>query len=249
MIDKIFVASVRIDLFTVASLHETIKSTIQHNDKKIFFHANARLVELANTTDRWLIEIFDTERNYVMCDGSGIQLAAKLTRQSVPKKIPYNLWIWELTSFLAKNNFSIFFLGADDSTLSKTIERLRTHSPTLNIVGYHNGYFDKNSGSAQNRHVLSEIDRHKPHALLVGFGMPLQERWIIENLDMISCNAIFTCGGAFDFISGKKMVAPYLFRATYLEWLFRFIQEPIRLFSRATRSNFNFIKILLKKKK
>jgi len=247
MIDKIFIGGVRVNLFTVKSLHETIRKTIELNDKKFFFHANARLIELANTTDKWLAPVFDSENSFVMCDGAGIQLAARLTGQNIPEKIPYNLWIWQLTSFLALNNFSIFFLGADKATLHKTIRKIKARNPSINIAGYHDGYFDKRADSRENEYVLSEINRCKPNILLVGFGMPLQEKWVVENGHKIDCNGIFTCGGAFDFISGKKIVAPYIFRALYLEWLFRFIQEPVRLFSRATVSNINFIRILFSK--
>jgi N-acetylglucosaminyldiphosphoundecaprenol N-acetyl-beta-D-mannosaminyltransferase len=247
--EKINIGNIPIHLFTVDSLHETIAESIQGKNKILFLHANAHLIELANTTNNWLVDFFSQESTYVMCDGAGIQLAAKLTNQPVPLKIPYNTWIWEFLKFIASRNFSIYFLGADKTTLQKAVEKMKKFEPALKIAGYHNGYFNKNFNHPENQQILKKINDANPDILLVGFGMPIQELWLQENHKMLNAYAIFSCGGAFDFISGKNRVAPYFFRKFYLEWLFRFFLEPVRLFSRITVSNYNFLKLVLKLRK
>jgi N-acetylglucosaminyldiphosphoundecaprenol N-acetyl-beta-D-mannosaminyltransferase len=246
IIEKIFVANIPINLFTVDSIHETIKRVIEAGQKRIFLHANAHLVELAHTKETWIVDYFNQPDHYVMCDGSGIQLAAKITKQTIPEKIAYNVWVWRFIEFLSNHGFSIYLLGADHETIQKAAKNMKRRQPKLNLVGFHHGYFNKHPDSIETTDVIEEINRLNPDVLLVGFGMPVQERWLLENNARLHARAIFTCGGAFDFISGNNPVAPYFLRKLHLEWLFRFILEPIRLFSRATISNWRFLRIILK---
>lgn len=244
MVDKIVIANIPIHLLTVEDLHKRIETTTINQEKKLFLHANARLVELANTTEAWLQDFFNKEVEYVMCDGSGIQLAAKLTGQPVPHKIAYNIWIWSFIEFTVQKKLSIYFLGARESTLLGAIKKSQEFAPGVNIVGHHHGFFDKKKNSPQNKVVIEHIRKANPDILFVGFGMPVQERWIKENFDQLNAKCIFSCGGAFDFISGSKSVAPAIFRKLYLEWLYRFMLEPSRLLSRVTVSNMTFLKIV-----
>lgn len=243
---KITVGEIPVDLFTVDSLHQTIKDTILQGRKELFLHANARLVELANTQEKWLIEFFNEPRTFVLCDGAGIQLAARITKQPIPEKIPYNIWMWNFIKFISNNSFSVFLLGSDEITVQNAVKRLRERNINLKIVGFRNGYFNKQKNHTENENVIEQINSCKPDILLVGFGMPIQEKWVKENRERLNVPAIFTCGGAFDFISGRNRVAPVFFRKYYLEWLFRFFLEPARLFRRAFYSNLVFIKIVSK---
>jgi N-acetylglucosaminyldiphosphoundecaprenol N-acetyl-beta-D-mannosaminyltransferase len=249
MTEKIFIADIPVHLFTVELLHDTLRDSIQKENKKIFLHANARLIELANTKSKWLVEFFNQDNCYVICDGAGVQLAAKLSGQPIPQKIPYNLWVWGLIEFLSDNNFSIYLLGSTETNILNASLNLKKRQPKLRIAGHHHGFFNKDDSSEENAEIINEINRLKPDVLMVGFGMPFQEKWIRENYHRIDSFAMLTCGGAFDFISGKKRVAPYFFRKFCLEWLFRFAMEPIRLFSRAIISNFKFLKIIVRKKR
>lgn len=244
MIQKIVVANIPVHLFTIYSLHRTVQDTIQANDKKLFLHANARLIELANTNELWLQDFFNNKVDYVMCDGSGIQLAARITNQPVPKKIAYNVWFWIFAKFLRERGYTLFLLGSDKRTIRESKIQLEDRVPGIKIVGFHDGFFNKKAKSAENLSVIERINVVKPDVLLVGFGMPIQEAWIKENYEDLDVRCIFSCGGAFDFISGNKQVAPKVLRKLYLEWLFRFMLEPLRLFGRVTTSFFRFGKLI-----
>ena len=248
MIKNIVIANIPIHLLTMNSLHEIVRETIYSGKKRLFLHANARLIELANTNEVWLQEFCSNQVDYVMCDGSGIQLAARITRQPVPKKIAYNIWIWIFVKFLREHDFSIFLLGADKLTISNAKAQLENFAAGLKIVGIHDGFFDRKSDSQENLALLGEINSAKPDVLLVGFGMPIQEIWIRDNYEKIDVRCIFSCGGAFDFISGNRKVAPKVFRKLYLEWFFRFMQEPSRLFDRVTTSFVKFGKHIMKQR-
>lgn len=245
-IDRIYIAGIPIDLFTINTLHQTIQSVIIQNNKIVFFHANAYLVYLANTTQKWLIDLFNKGQNYVMCDGSGIEFASVLTRQKKPIKIPFNTWIWPFSDFMVKHDFSIYFLGADEKTIEKAVSNIKKYNKNFNIVGFHHGYFDKNKASNENKNMIKKINALRPNVLFVGFGMPVQEKWIKENFDELQVNAILPCGGAFDFFAGNKQVAPKFLRKLYLEWFYRFLLEPKRLFYRSFFVNMMFVFICIK---
>jgi len=245
---RIIIASIPIDCFTVNLLNTKIKEIVNENKDRptVFLHANAYLVELANTKEQWLKDYFNST-DYVICDGSGIQLAARITGQKIPEKIPFNIWIWKLAKYLSDNSISLFLLGSDIKTINKATINLKKTSPNLDIRGNHHGYFNKGKNHTENSKIIEKINSSNSDVLIVGFGMPIQEKWVKENIDRLKVKVIITCGGGFDFVAGNKPVAPPIFRKLYLEWLFRFILEPKRLFKRATLSNYNFLRLIFKR--
>lgn len=243
---KIHVAGLPVNLFTVDSLHQKISEIIEKGDKKTILHSNAHLCQLANTNEKWLLEYFNKEVDYVHCDGAGIQLAAKLTGQEPPEKIPYNTWLWQFADYLAEKGYSIYLLGAKEEVVNKAAQQLTKHATQLKVAGIHDGYFNKDKTSPENKAVLDKIAASKTDVLLVAFGMPIQEKWIRDNLHDIQASVIMCCGGAFDFISGNAKVAPKIFRITYMEWLYRMLREPGRLWKRYFFGNARFLFYVLK---
>lgn len=243
---KISVAGLPVNLFTVDSLHEKIGEIIEKGEKKTILHSNAHLCQLANTSEKWLLEYFNKEVDYVHCDGAGLQLAAKLTGQKEPVKIPYNTWLWQLADYLSQKGYSIYLLGAKEEVVNQAANKLKEHSPQLQMAGLQNGYFNKDKNHPENRAALDKISASNTNILLVAFGMPIQEKWIRENLPDIKANVILCCGGAFDFISGNAKVAPKIFRVTYMEWLYRMLREPGRLWKRYFFGNARFLYYVLK---
>lgn len=243
--DSIKVGRIPVHLFTEDSLHSTIEDIIIKGQRKTVLNSNAHLVQLANSEEHWLIDYFTKEVDFVMCDGSGIQLGAKLTGQKVPEKIAYNIWFWNFARFCAEKNFSIFLLGAKDGVAKKAAERLAEKSPGLKIF-YHHGYFDKSKGSQENEAIIRKINEVKPNILLVCFGMPVQEQYIRENLNRFDTNIFMSGGGALDFFSGNAKTAPAFFRFLYLEWFYRLCSDPKRLWKRYLIGNFKFLYYTIK---
>lgn len=245
-IPKISVGQIPVHLFTTDTINDTVLDVVKRKDKIYLLNANAHLVQLANSKDnKWMIDFFNNEVDYVMCDGAGIQLAAKITNQPVPIKIAYNVWFWDFIKFCAKNNLSIYLLGAKPEVVKKAAGNLQNAAEGLQ-VHYHHGYFDKQKDSDDNIKIKQEINGVKPNILLVAFGMPLQEQWLRENMNDLDVNVMMTAGGAFDFFSGNMKVAPSIVSKLYLEWLFRLSQEPKRLWKRYIFGNLKFIYYSLK---
>ena len=118
----------------------------------------------------------------------------------------------------------------------------------MQIAGIHHGYFDKTRNSDENKKVLEKINAVKPNILILGFGMPLQERWLMENWEQIDANIALTGGAVFDYVSGKLERGPQWMTNNSFEWFARLIIEPRRLWKRYILGNPLFLYRILKQR-
>ena len=130
-----------------------------------------------------------------------------------------------------RNGWRVMYVGGTQDVVDVARERLMARYPRARISGC-NGYFDASPGSADNAALLKQITAFQPHILFVGMGMPRQEIWTLENHKAYGPAATFTVGGAFDYEAGVQKAAPRWMGPMGMEWLFRLMVDPQRLFSR-----------------
>ncbi len=140
-------------------------------------------------------------------------------------------WMDPLMGRAAREGWRVFFLGGKPGVGEVAAERLRQAQPGLRIQVHH-GFFDQRAGSEGNERVLTEITEAEPDLLLVGLGMPRQEHWIWRNRARLPATVIITCGAAMDYVAGEIPTPPRWMGRWGLEWLYRFLCEPHRLFKR-----------------
>ena len=116
------------------------------------------------------------------------------------------------------------------------------------VAGADHGYFNKAFDNLENDRVVNNINDVRPNILFVGFGMPMQERWIMENRDRLDVNVIMPVGAMFDYLAGTVPRAPKWMTDHGLEWLGRLIIEPRRLWKRYLIGNPFFLWRVLKQK-
>ena len=110
----------------------------------------------------------------------------------------------------------------------------------------HHGYFNKTN--EENEIIIKKINNFYTDILIVGFGMPIQEKWILKNMSKLNAK-VYLNGGAFlDWISGLNKQAPYWVTHLGFEWLYRLIKEPNRLFKRYIVGNPLFIYRVIKER-
>jgi N-acetylglucosaminyldiphosphoundecaprenol N-acetyl-beta-D-mannosaminyltransferase len=129
------------------------------------------------------------------------------------------------------HGWRLFYLGSRPGVSDKAAVRLRKRYPGLQIQTQH-GHFDAARAGEENRKILADISAYAPHILLVGMGMPRQEIWLLENREDLSANAIFPVGAFADYVAGEIPTAPRWLASLYLEWLYRLVCEPARLWRR-----------------
>jgi N-acetylglucosaminyldiphosphoundecaprenol N-acetyl-beta-D-mannosaminyltransferase len=226
----IHMLGVRIHSLTSVQLLDIIKGCITNQRKVIIAHVNVHGMNFACKL-KWFREFLNTAE-IVFCDGFGIILGARILGHRIQERITYADWSWELDEFCEKNQLSLFLLGGQPGVAELAAEKLQNLHPKLVISGTQHGYFNKTTGSAENEHVIQTINSSRPNILLVGFGMPLQEQWLVENWDDINANVALTVGGAFGYVSGDIRRGPEWLTKHGFEWLARLWIEPKRLWKR-----------------
>lgn len=180
----------------------------------------------------------------INADGASVIMASKFLGKPLPERVAGIDLMNSLVALSAKKNYSIYLLGAKQEIVEKTAEVLKDKYIDLKIVGFHNGYFKKSDWPD----ISIELKQLKPDFIFVGITSPLKE-YLIEFLQNDGNSGVFMgVGGSFDVISGKIQRAPLWMQKSGLEWLFRVIQEPRRLFIRYFLGNGKFIKDILEEK-
>lgn len=244
--ERVEILGVWVDRISVDELHTRILGMVRSGERALVLHANVHCLNLVY--DRpWLRDLFNSA-SVVFCDGTGVALAAKILRRPSLQKFTYTDEMWRLAGFAEANDLSLFFLGARPGVAEKAAARLKERSPDLSIAGTHHGYFDRTFGSPENEIVIQEVNAAKPDVLVVGFGMPLQELWLMENRDRLNAGVAMTVGAALDYVSGELRRGPRFLRDNGFEWLARLLVEPKRLWRRYLIGNPLFLWRVLKER-
>lgn len=140
-------------------------------------------------------------------------------------------WRDHFWSLVNRKGWRVFYVGGTAEVCQIAVERLSARYPRAHIEAQ-DGYFDMTPGSASNQAVLERVARFEPQIVFVGMGMPRQEEWIISNIESLPKAAIFSVGAAFDYEAGAQKTAPRWMGRLGIEWLFRLLADPRRLFHR-----------------
>lgn len=228
--DTIYIFDVPVDRLTVDELNRAIASYVDNNHHALVLNVNVHCLNLAYEQP-WLRQ-FLNQADLVFCDGAGVILGARILGAPIEQRITFADALWDVAAFAAEHDYSLYFLGARPGVARKAADNLLQAYPKLRIVGTQHGYFDKAKDSPENQAVIEAINRARPNLLLVGFGMPLQEKWLSTNWANIDANVAISLGAIFDFISGELQRAPAWMNDHGLEWLGRLVIEPRRLWRR-----------------
>jgi len=242
-IPHINILNTRVDLVSVNQLHSKINSYISNEEKVTIGNLNIHAANIAYSNP-WYANFLD-DCPIVFCDGKGIQLAAAILGKNIPPQITYHTWMWKLLSYSNERGFSLFLLGSKDDVVNAAISKIKLKYPRLKIMGHH-GFFNK--VNEENTEVVNLINKFNPDIIIVGFGMPSQEKWIDVNKHKLNANVFLNGGAYLEWLSGFQKQAPMWMTKIGLEWLFRLIKEPMRLFNRYVIGNPLFIYRIIKQR-
>ena len=223
---KVGLLGVEVDSLTQAEVLQRIVDAVRRDERLLIAHANLRGLNLA-FEQPWLRQFY-RRADIVYCDGMGVALGARLTKQRLKARFTLADWAWPLAEAAVDAKARLFLLGSPPGVAEAAARRLQVVHPNICIAGVQHGYFSMQTDGPENLAVVSRINASKPHILLVGFGMPLQERWLDENWDRLQVNVAITCGALFEYLSGDLKRGPRWMTDHYLEWLARIIISPRR---------------------
>lgn len=222
---------VRVDALDVHNLTRVVDEAVRSGDRLILGNHNLNSVVLANR-DPTMKEFYAHAR-YNFIDGMSLIVVGRLL--GLPLKRSDRMtsvdWLRPFVKEAVDRRWRIFFLGSKPGVAEAAAEILRGEFRGVQIRAEH-GYFDLQPGSEGNREVLSRIRDYRPHVLMVGMGMPLQERWILQEREQIEANVVMNLGAFMDYVTGTVPVPPRWMARLGFEWLARLVAEPRRLWRR-----------------
>jgi N-acetylglucosaminyldiphosphoundecaprenol N-acetyl-beta-D-mannosaminyltransferase len=179
------------------------------------------------------MKAFYSLADYTHIDGMSLVLLGRVLGLPVERK--HRTGYMDLLPFLIdeaeKREWRIYYLGGKPGVAKKAAQRLMNRCPRLQIRTRH-GHFNAERRGFDNQAVLADIDAYSPDVLMVGMGMPRQEIWVLENLKELNARAIFCCGALMDYVAGEIPTPPRWIGQIGLEWLYRLVSEPGRLWRR-----------------
>ncbi len=183
----------QVDALSIRDLNLLIEESIQKKKKWIIANHNMHSLYLFHNDPR--MQAFYAKAEYTHIDGMPLLFIGKLLGfpMKPEQRVTYADWVWPLMAEAADKGWRVFYLGSKPGVAEKGTSILCRRFPGLQIACAH-GYIDMNKNSQENLATLAAINAYKPHILMVGMGMPRQERWIYENLEHIHTNTILTSG-------------------------------------------------------
>lgn len=239
---RISILNTTIDVLNVKETINLVEKYVQSKTPLHLMGVNADKINEVNENE--LMKEIVNKCGIINADGASVILASKYLKKPLPERVAGVDLMQDLVKLSAEKGYSIYLLGAKQEVVEKTKEVLVKRHPELKVSGIHNGYFKEEDWSS----ISKELKKSKPDFVFVGITSPIKE-YLIEFLQNDGNNSVFMgVGGSFDVISGNIPRAPKWMQKCNLEWLFRVIQEPKRLFKRYFIGNRRFIKAIIKEK-
>lgn len=240
MQDRIEFLGLKFDDLALDEAVARIEQFIKEKKPHMVFTTGAELMVRAQGSET-LKEIY-LSSDLLTIDSLGVYLAARLLGKPFREPMSGTQLMFRFLELKANTGYRFYFLGSTEQILRKAIENLEARYPNLNVVGWHHGYFDFKNDSS----VVAGIAEAKPDMLFVAMSTPLKEKFISKNLEKMDVPVALGVGGGVDVAAGCCKLAPRWLSKMGLEWFYRLIQEPGRLWKRYMLTNPVFIWLVLK---
>jgi N-acetylglucosaminyldiphosphoundecaprenol N-acetyl-beta-D-mannosaminyltransferase len=170
----------------------------------------------------------------VVADGAPVVWLSRLASRApgLPERVCGSDLVWELARLSSETGLSIFLLGGMPGAAERAAEVLEQRYPRARIAGTYCPPFETFDTAEEQQRIRQVVRRSAPDILLVAFGAPKQEKWIAANKDRLGVPVTIGVGGSFEMVAEIRPRAPRWVQRSGLEWLYRFMQEPRRLFQR-----------------
>lgn len=220
---------------TVNLIEERIAS------KKFTQHVVVNVAKLVHMqTDRNLAESV-SQCDIVNIDGMGVVWGANFCGHNVPERVSGVDLFHFLLDMSAAREFPVFLLGAEEPVVKKVAEVVRSKYANLDVAGYHHGYFWDDEEA-----IVKKIADSGARLLFVAITSPKKENFINKWKDQLGVDFVMGVGGTFDVVAGKVKRAPVWMQNAGLEWFYRVLQEPGRMWKRYAVTNSKYLLLLAK---
>jgi N-acetylglucosaminyldiphosphoundecaprenol N-acetyl-beta-D-mannosaminyltransferase len=204
--------------------------------------ANAHMTVEAHLSSAYAKKV--NQSTFTFADGMPLVFALRLLFGIRQERIAGMDFMLDMLRECEANRLSVFFFGSTQEVLDSIKKYVLTHFPQLQIAGMISPPF-RAIGEEENQQFRNEINSSGANLVFVGLGCPKQETWMAKNSAEIN-SCLLGVGGAFEIYAGLTKRAPQWIRNIGMEWFFRFLQEPKRLFKRYAVTNTQFVYLFFK---
>ncbi len=176
------------------------------------------------------------DADIILADGMSVVWACRLLGRTLPERVP-GIDLMERLVGRTDRSYRVFFLGARQEILDAAVEEMRRRNPNLVIAGTHHGYFK----AEDEERIAGTIRDSRADLLFVAMTSPRKEEFLARWSAVMGVPVVHGVGGAFDVVGGKVQRAPVIWQRMGLEWLYRVVQEPRRLWRRYLVTNTLFV--------
>lgn len=223
---------------------DNIEKMIKSKKKSYVVAVNVDVI-MKIEQDEELKKITD-EADMVLTDGKPLIWISKLKKTPIKEKISGSDLVPKLCELSDRKGYTIFILGGKDGIAKQAKEKLESQYKNIKIVGVYSPKFGFEKDKKELTKINSMINKKKPDLLFVCLGCPKQEKWIYNHISEYDAKVSICAGATVDFLAGNMKRAPKWMSNCGLEWFYRFLQEPKRLFKRYFIDDIKILKLLRK---
>lgn len=235
-----------IDNLTAAEAKDNLEQLIQEKKAKYVVTPNTDIV-VKMQDDPELKHVCENA-DMILTDGQIIVKISKFLGNPIKERVCMTDFVWDVFDLAIEKEYKVFLFGGKNDILTRATENIKKKYPSLMIVDSYSPPFGFEKNKEQLQQANERIKNSKADILIVFLGCPKQEKFIYNNKDIYQIPVSITMGGCVDFIAGRVKRAPLWMQKAGLEWFYRFVQEPGRMFKRYFWDDIKIFKLALRTK-
>jgi N-acetylglucosaminyldiphosphoundecaprenol N-acetyl-beta-D-mannosaminyltransferase len=212
---------------------ETVSALIERGLPTFFITANTHYAML--TEENPDLQQVNARAAFLVADGAPLVWAARHQLVRLPERVAGSDLIFALSDLAARKSYRMFFAGGSPGVAEEAAHQLTARYPGLQVVGLAAPSFRELSAEDYDK-LRAQISKAQPHILILAATMPHGERWLSAHFEDLGVPVGVNLGASIDFAAGRINRAPLWMQKSGLEWAFRLMLEPRRLFSRYARN-------------
>lgn len=220
----------KVNNLTMQETIQAVDDMIQAERKSYIVAVNVDVI-MKIEKDPILKKIVD-EADLTLVDGKPLIWISRFQKRPVKEKISGSDLVPELCRISAESRYTVFILGGREGIAEKAKTNLEGRNPGIQIVGTYAPLFGFENDKTELTKINEMISAAHPDLLIVCFGCPKQEKFVYENIGQYNAKVSVCAGATVDFLAGNVKRAPQWMSRHGLEWFYRYLQEPRRLFKR-----------------
>ncbi len=227
---KVNITGIDISSISMTDLFAVLNHRIENSIKTRISVTPVNCLTAANQDEK--LKAIYNSADFVLCDGVPVVWASHFLGTPIKQRITGLDFLPLYIEACAQKGYSMFFLGAKEGVAKELARVMQEKHPSLKIVGVYSPPFAATFSDEENHKMLAIVNAAKPDILWVSLTAPKQDFWIADFFDQLDVKIAVGVGGAFEVSAGLIDRAPVFYQKNGLEWFYRFIKEPKRLFRR-----------------